>query len=226
MTAIPCAWVNDASGPFLGKGVKYWHFESTTCRQCIQLADRVYLGQIVSKCLQTIQRNSHDPRVNRGLGLRLALGLRLGSTLNNHNVVKGRVYYVSNHRNSPYSPPGGGGYQTIAVNKLATFGQCPALVPWPCCCIVYALRAPSGKLTQDHPPPICWQQSSKAHKITMKLPSNWYSNVPMNKPLSLVRCNYGVACKMHTCSSGKCHTQIYHQDGGHTTGNKAGRNCV
>ena len=25
---------------------------------------------------------------------------------------------------------------------------------------------------------------------------------------------------MHPCSSGKCHTQIYHQDGGHTIGNK------
>ena len=54
----------------------------------------------------------------------------------------------------------------------------------------------------------------------MKLPSNWCSNVPMNKPLSLVRYNYARACKMHTCSSGKCHTRIYHQDGGHTIGNK------
>ena len=51
-----------------------------------------------------------------------------------------------------------------------------------------------------------------------KLPSTWYSTVPMNKPLSLVRYNYVGACKMHTCSSGKCHTQIYHQDGGHTIG--------
>ena len=25
---------------------------------------------------------------------------------------------------------------------------------------------------------------------------------------------------MHTCSSGKCHTQRYYQDGGHTIGNK------
>ena len=25
---------------------------------------------------------------------------------------------------------------------------------------------------------------------------------------------------MHTCSSGKCHTRIYHRDGGHTIGNK------
>ena len=41
----------------------------------------------------------------------------------------------------------------------------------------------------------------------------------MNKPLSLVR-YYALACKMHTCSSGMCYTQIYHQDGGHTNGNK------
>ena len=53
---------------------------------------------------------------------------------------------------------------------------------------------------------------------TTKLPSTWYSTVPMNKPLSLVRYNYVGACKMHACSSGKCHTQIYHQDGGHTIG--------
>ena len=47
------------------------------------------------------------------------------------------------------------------------------------------------------------RQSSKAHKITTKPPSNWYSDVPMNKPLSHVRYIYVVACKMHTCSSGK-----------------------
>ena len=51
-------------------------------------------------------------------------------------------------------------------------------------------------------------QSSKAHKITMKLPSTWYSNVPINKPLSLVRYSYALACKMHACSIGKC--QTYH----------------
>ena len=61
---------------------------------------------------------------------------------------------------------------------------------------------------------------SKGHMRTTKLPSTWYSIVPMNKPLSLVRYNYARACKMHTCSSGKCHTRIYHQDGGHTIGNK------
>ena len=54
----------------------------------------------------------------------------------------------------------------------------------------------------------------------MKLPSNWCSNVSANKPLSLVRYNYAGACKMHTHSSGKCHTRIYHQDGSHTIGNK------
>ena len=44
----PCRRVNDGSGPFWGKGAfgplpKYWHFSSTTCRQCLQLAGRVYL---------------------------------------------------------------------------------------------------------------------------------------------------------------------------------------
>ena len=77
--------------------------------------------------------------------------------------------------------------------------------PRPSCCTACALRTPAGEVTQDHLPPIC-QQSSKAHKITTELPSNWYSNATMNKPLSLVRYNYVVACKMHTCSSGKCHT--------------------
>ena len=64
------------------------------------------------------------------------------------------------------------------------------------------------------------RRSSKAHMRTTKLPSTWYSTVPMNKPLSLVRYNYAGACKMHTCSSGKCHTRIYHQDDGHIVGNK------
>ena len=48
--------------------------------------------------------------------------------------------------------------------------------------------------------------------------------VSMNKPLSLVRYNYAGACKMHTCSSGKCQTHIYHQGGGHTIGNKHHQN--
>mmetsp|Transcript_31557 Transcript_31557/g.51197 ORF Transcript_31557/g.51197 Transcript_31557/m.51197 type:complete len:129 (+) Transcript_31557:1365-1751(+) len=48
------------------------------------------------------------------------------------------------------------------------------------------------------------RQSSKAHKV------------PMNKPLSLVRYNYAVACKMPTCASGKCHTQIYDSGGADT----------
>ena len=64
------------------------------------------------------------------------------------------------------------------------------------------------------------QRSSKAHMRTTKRPSTWHSTVPMNKPLSLARYNYRGACKMHTCSSGKCQTQIYHEDGGHTIGNK------
>ena len=59
------------------------------------------------------------------------------------------------------------------------------------------------------------RHSSKAHKITTELPSNWYTNVPIKKPHSLERDNYAVACKMHT-SSGKCHTRLYHEDGGHT----------
>ena len=42
----------------------------------------------------------------------------------------------------------------------------------------------------------------------------------VNKQISVVKYNYAKACKMHTCSSGKCHSRIYHQDGGHTIGNK------
>ena len=86
----PCVWVNDGSGPFWGKGAfgplpKYWHFASTTCRQRLQLAGRVYLWCTVStdprppgvctalcgrQCLQTTDRNSYDPRVN-GRGIRV-----------------------------------------------------------------------------------------------------------------------------------------------------------
>ena len=49
----PYMRVNDCSGPFWGKGAfgplpKYWHFASTTCRQCLQLAGRVYLWCTVS----------------------------------------------------------------------------------------------------------------------------------------------------------------------------------
>ena len=49
----PSRRVNDGSGPSWGKGAfgplpKYWHFASTTCRQCLQLAGRVYLWCTVS----------------------------------------------------------------------------------------------------------------------------------------------------------------------------------
>ena len=49
----PCAWVNAVSGPFLREGTfgplpKYCLFASTTCRQCLQLAGRVYLWCTVS----------------------------------------------------------------------------------------------------------------------------------------------------------------------------------
>ena len=44
----PYMRVNDCSGPFWGKGPfgplpKYWHFASTTCRQCLQLVYSVYM---------------------------------------------------------------------------------------------------------------------------------------------------------------------------------------
>ena len=32
---------------------KYWHFVSTTCPRCLQLGDRVYLGQTVSTNYKT-----------------------------------------------------------------------------------------------------------------------------------------------------------------------------
>ena len=66
----PSMRVNDGSGPFWGKGAfgplpKYWHFASTTCRQCLQLAGRVYLW-----C--TVSTNPRPPspsmRVNDGSG--------------------------------------------------------------------------------------------------------------------------------------------------------------
>ena len=82
----PSRRVNDGSGPFWGKGAfgplpKYWHFASTTCRQCLQLAGRVYLWCTVSTdprppspCVRvndgTTDRNSYDPRVN-GRGIRV-----------------------------------------------------------------------------------------------------------------------------------------------------------
>ena len=51
-TAFTCAWAKAISGPFFGKGgpssPKHWHFASTTCRQCLRLADRVYMWQTVS----------------------------------------------------------------------------------------------------------------------------------------------------------------------------------
>ena len=86
----PCVRVNDGSGPFWGKGAfgplpKYWHFASTTYRQRLQLAGRIYLWCTVStdprppgvctalcgrQCLQTTDRNSYDPRVH-GRGIRV-----------------------------------------------------------------------------------------------------------------------------------------------------------
>ena len=66
----PCVRVNDGSGPFWGKGAfgplpKYWHFASTTCRQCLQLAGRVYLW-----CTVSIDPRPPSPsrRVNDGSG--------------------------------------------------------------------------------------------------------------------------------------------------------------
>ena len=67
---IPYMRVNDGSGPFWGKGAegplpKYWHFASTTCRQCLQLAGRVYLWCTVSTDLRP---PSPSMRVNDGSG--------------------------------------------------------------------------------------------------------------------------------------------------------------
>ena len=50
-----CAWANGVSAYLGGKGVEgplptYHHLVSTAC---LQLADRVYLWQTVSTCLQT-----------------------------------------------------------------------------------------------------------------------------------------------------------------------------
>ena len=66
----PYMRVNDCSGPFWGKGAfgplpKYWHFASTTCRQCLQLAGRVYLW-----CTLSTDPRPPTPsvRVNDGSG--------------------------------------------------------------------------------------------------------------------------------------------------------------
>ena len=68
--ATPSVRVNDGSGPFWGKGAfgplpKYWHFASTTCRQCLQLAGRVYLW-----CTLSTDPRPPSPsvRVNDGSG--------------------------------------------------------------------------------------------------------------------------------------------------------------
>ena len=66
----PSMRVNDGSGPFWGKGAegplpKYWHFASTTCRQCLQLAGRVYLWCTVST---DPRPPSPSMRVNDGSG--------------------------------------------------------------------------------------------------------------------------------------------------------------
>ena len=66
----PSRRVNDGSGPFWGKGAfgplpKYWHFASTTCRQCLQLAGRVYLWCTVST---DPRPPSPSRRVNNGSG--------------------------------------------------------------------------------------------------------------------------------------------------------------
>ena len=47
----PSVRVNDGSGPFWGKGAKYWHFASTTCRQCLQLVYSVYMCVCVCVCV-------------------------------------------------------------------------------------------------------------------------------------------------------------------------------
>ena len=87
---------------------------------------------------------------------------------------------------------------------------------------VHTAHAKAGILLTQEYPVACLvaRRSSKAHMRTTKLPSTWLSTVVMDKPLSLVKYNYAKACKMHTCSSGKCHTRIYDQDHGHTIGNK------
>ena len=61
----PYMRVNDCSGPFWGKGAEYWHFASTTCRQCLQLAGRVYLWCTVST---DPRPPSPSMRVNDGSG--------------------------------------------------------------------------------------------------------------------------------------------------------------
>ena len=54
----PSMRVNDGSGPFWGKGAfgplpKYWHFASTTCRQCLPLVYSVYMCVCVCVCIYT-----------------------------------------------------------------------------------------------------------------------------------------------------------------------------
>ena len=61
----PYMRVNDCSGPFWGKGAEYWHFASTTCRQCLQLAGHVYLWCTVST---DPRPPSPSVRVNDGSG--------------------------------------------------------------------------------------------------------------------------------------------------------------
>ena len=64
------------------------------------------------------------------------------------------------------------------------------------------------------------KEKQQSREDNNDLPLDWYSNVTINKPLSLIRYNHAMACKMHTCLSGKLHNQIHHKDSGHTVGNK------
>ena len=63
-----------------------------------------------------------------------------------------------------------------------------------CMCTTCILRTQSR---DTHPRiPVTYlvaRQSTKAHMRTMELPSTWYSTVPMNNPLRLVKYNYAGA---------------------------------
>ena len=91
----------------------------------------------------------------------------------------------------PCSPELGGG-EGFDCNDMVNFVVHPTLMPKAPGQVValrahcvHTAHAEARILTQEYLSPVA-RRSNKAHMRTKKLPSTWYSTVPMNKPLSLL----------------------------------------
>ena len=103
-------------------------------------------------------------------------------------------------------------FTSIGWYKLSSMALCAPLCLQPSCCTACILRTQRPGYS---PKNTCHLSGSTAKQQSPHENNETAFNLVLHCPyeqLRLVEYNYEGACKMHTCSSGKCHTWIYHQD--------------